>query len=316
MIKFEASDFQGFRLDLSDREIYNDIRSECDIWEILQLRPDTTPDYYEKLSMSQTKRIAPSKGSKASVAVFNFTAQAGESGVYFTNAYISNMSIPPISGLSQSQCESIEAGTRFQGHYENGLCYVGIRESKVRIYAIDYASDHSEMWAYVRNEYGLYGQSLELTVEVTVTAEYYRLDPDKRYVKLRSVNEDSIKKYGRRVMDIQWPMGIAPAVQQSMLDYYCTRYSEPVCMCSATILGKSDETISDLMSLEVDEKHEFVHPGLDMDEQFFINQIQMNHAVGGLLEATIDLEQVRDLERLSFFIVGQSLIGGDDVIAP
>ena len=123
MIKFEASDLQEFRLDLSDREIYNDVRSECDIWEILQLRPDTTPDYYEKSSMTQTRSIAPSRGLKASVAVFHFAAQAGESGVYFTNAYISNRFIPPISGLSQSQCESIEAGTRFQGHYENCLLY-------------------------------------------------------------------------------------------------------------------------------------------------------------------------------------------------
>ena len=116
-----VSDIQEFSIDVSDREIYNDIRAECDIWAILELHPDITPDFFESETTEQTYSLPPSEGVHASVEVFYFEAEAGEEGTYFTDAYISDMEIPAISGLSEAECEAIEAGTRWQGEYrENG----------------------------------------------------------------------------------------------------------------------------------------------------------------------------------------------------
>lgn len=292
-----VSDIQEFSIDLSDREIYNDIRAECDIWAILELHPDITPDFFEAESTTQTKSLPPSEGVHASVEVFYFEAGAGEEGTYFTDASISEMTILPISGLSEAECEAIEAGTRFQGEYYDGLCHVGVRPSRVRIYSTSYSSDHPKLWVYVRNEYGLYGNSNPYTVEVTVTAEYYKLDPDQRYFKLRALDETSILKYGRRVMDLTWPLGQTPEQMQEIIDLYLERYAEPVCFANIKMLGKTAELQKQILGFDISDILLIVQAGLNLNTEFFINNINCRHDVSGCLEGTFDLEEVRDMER-------------------
>lgn len=292
-----VSDIQEFTIDLSDREIYNDIRAECDIWAILELHPDITPDFFEAEHTDQTYVLPPSEGVHASVQVFVFEAAPGEEGTYFTDASITDMDILPISGLSETECEAIEAGTRWQGEYRGGLCYVGVRTSKVYIYSMDYSSDHSKLWVYVRNEYGLYGNSTPYTVEVTVRAEYYRLDPDQRYFKLRATGETSILNYGRRVMDLTWPLGQTPEQMQEIIDLYLERYMEPVCFATIRMLGKTTQLQKQILGFDISDIFLIVHAGLNLNTEFFINNINCRHDVNGCLEGSFDLEEVRDMER-------------------
>jgi len=44
MATINANELRDFTLEISDREIYNDIRAKCDVTEILTVRPDATPD--------------------------------------------------------------------------------------------------------------------------------------------------------------------------------------------------------------------------------------------------------------------------------
>lgn len=292
-----ATDISQFTIDLSDREIYNDIRAECDIWAILELHPETTPDFFEAETTDQTITIEASEGNHVGVEVFYFEAAAGEEGTYFTAATITEMEIPPIGGLSEAECEAIESGTRFQGEYYDGFCHVGVRPSKVRIYDTSFSTDHSKMWVYVRNEYGLYGTSTPYDVEVTVEAEYYKLDPDQRYFKLRASDDTSILKYGRRVMNLPWPLGQTPELMQEIIDLYLERYMEPVPFARITMLGKDAALQKEILDFDISDIFVITHAGLNLDTEFFVNNISCSHDVSGVLEGNFDLEEVRDMER-------------------
>jgi hypothetical protein len=157
--------------------------------------------------------------------------------------------------------------------------------------------------------------SEEYAIAFSCYVEYLALTPENRYIKLRSINEESIQKYGRRTMDLPWQMGMHPTIQQGIIDGYCARYSEPVSMVSMTVEGKDDDMIEKILNLKIDDKHEFIHFGLDMIEQFFINNLDVHHDINGLLEGVYDLEQVRDMERTTFFTLDSSLLNSEDVLA-
>lgn len=315
-----ASQFQGFQLERGEREIYNDIRANCDITEILTLRPDATPEYFKSYTMKQVQDMPPSSGIHYSTAVFEFESPAGAYAPFFTDMWVSNIKIKPIAGLSQATCEAIEAGTKWQGVYgDDGLCYLEPRSSKIYLYDTSYLSDRSKAWAYLHNSYGYASNPYPFTVTVEVTARYFAFDQSKRYIKLRAIEEESAAKFGRRTEDLDWPLGMAPAMMQAMIenerDKYCGLPFVP-CLAMLTVEGKDDEAIELILSLQIDDRLRIIHEGLEMDEEFFVNNLAVNHDINGLLEGVFQLEQARANEKLNLFIIGLSLIGGDDVIAP
>jgi len=119
------------------------------------------------------------------------------------------------------------------------------------------------------------------------------------------------------VMNLKWPLGQHPNTMQSMVDAYCERHSEPVCKASMTLVGSNDTWLEHILTFAVDDKHTIIHPRLELNEEFFINGSDTSYQREGdnLLRATFDLEQVRDMEKLTLFIIGTSLIGGTHVIS-
>ena len=117
-------------------------------------------------------------------------------------------------------------------------------------------------------------------------------------------------------MNLPWPLGITPVQMQSLIDNYCERYSEPACLAAMSLEGDTDAKITQILAIHIDDKHQIVHPGLDMDEEFFINSVagEFDREGKGILTGTYSLEQVRAMEETTLFTLDVSELDGVHVL--
>ena len=216
----------------------------------------------------------------------------------------------PVSNwtLSQSQCESYDGTWMLPwGREDMAYCSLPSEPRKYRYYKLK----ETERSYTLRIE-----NNSDWPIASLFYVSYLCLTPEKRYIKLRSIDETSVLKYGRRVMDLVWPLGQHPTQMQAIIDSYLLRHSEPVSMANITIKGDTDEQVSYILSTKINDSERIIHPGLSMDDFFFVNSIDVSHSIDDTINGSFDLEQVRDMEKKSFFKWGISRWGDGDVWAP
>jgi len=305
MSTLNATDLENFTLDLDDREIYNDIRAECDITKILTIRPDATPEFFDRFETWVSAGDAMYVGESREVT---YTAPEDHSEVRWLELVEHGGSPQTLYGWAQDECEELEGIWRYSTSLGTSLCFLPSRLAKISAEIVS-RGDRSVIVELVNQS--------DYVCRAHFTIAYLALTPETRYIKLRSTNETRIKKYGRRVMNLKWPLGQHPNTMQSMVDAYCERYSEPTCKASMTLIGSNDTWLQHILTFAIDDRHTIVHPRLELNEDFFINSSDTSYRREGdnLLRGTFDLEQVRDMEDLTLFIIGTSLIGGTHVIS-
>jgi len=306
MATINANEMKSFALEISAREIYNDIRSECDVTEILTVRPDATPDLFLNYEAS-TGSVQIEAAS-----TIELTAEADPDHTEIVWGSIVEYSFAPdtLLGWGQGACEELGGYWRYSTKLGTSLCSLpqSLVDQDVEFEIINRGDTSCTIEVINNSAYLLRG---------LWKVSYIAVSPETRYIKLRSYDQDSIYKYGRRVMNLPWPLGITPTQMQSLIDNYCERYSEPVPLGSMVLEGYNDAKVTQILGMRIDDRHTIVHPGLAMNQNCFINSIacEFDRSGSGLLTATYSLEQVRDMENTELFIIGSSLIGGAHVIA-
>lgn len=303
MAVINANQLKDFTLEISGREIYNDIRAECDVTEILTVRPDATPEFFDNFQAEAWAEPITKNST------LDITATANPDHTEIVWLEISSYSFSPetLFGWGQGACEELGGVWRDVG--ANPMCL--LPQSLV-------ASDMS--WRIVNR--GTSSCTIRVTndsdydIRGVWSVSYLAVSPELRYIKLRSTNDTSIAKYGRRAMDLTWPLGITPVQMQSLIDNYCARYCEPMCLASMTLEGETDAKITQILNMRIDDKHQIIHPGLDMDEEFFINNVSggFDREGTGLLTGTFGLEQIRDSEKTTLFTLDVSELDGAHVL--
>ena len=307
MATINANQLKGFTLEISGREIYNDIRAKCDVTEILTVRPDATPDLFLPFTAST---ISQQIAANSTVEI---TASADEDHSEIVWGTIVDYSFAPetILGWGQGACEELGGYWRYSSKLGTSLCSLpqSLVDQDVEFEIVDKGDTTCTIEVINDSDYVLRGKWY---------VSYIALTPETRYIKLRSIDQDSIDKYGRRVMNLDWPLGITPVAMQALIDNYRDRYCEPVSMASMTLEGDTDAKITQILGIDIDDKHQIIHAGLTMDQEFFVNSLGglFSREGTGMLTGTFGLEEVRTMEGLTLFIIGTSLIGGTHVIAP
>ena len=305
MAVFNANQLRDFTLEISDREIYNDIRAKCDVTEILTVRPDATPDLFLPFTASTISQQIPANSEVEIIA----TADEDHSEIVWGNIVDYSFHPETILGWSQAVCEQLAGYWRYSSSLNTSLCTLpqSLVDQDVEFEIV--SKDDTTCTIRVTNDsdYVLRGKWY---------VSYIALTPETRYIKLRSINQDSIDKYGRRAMNLDWPLGITPNAMQSLIDNYCERYCEPVSLASMTLEGETDTKIDQILNMRIDDKHEIIHAGLDMDEEFFVNNtsVSFNREGTGILTGTFGLEQLRDMEDTTLFTLDVSQLDGAHVL--
>lgn len=311
-----SSDISDLTLDISEREIYNDIRSECDVTEILSVRPDSTPDLFK--TFRATAHLVLSAHSTTTIYA---EADKDHSEIVWLDIVDYSFSGVTIPELTEAECLALDPDAMWwiarvvYGHFPCCVISQGFLKSDIE-------------WEITSR--GTTTCSIEVTnnsnfdIRGSWDVGYMALTPETRYLKLRSTDGTSIKKYGRRVMDLRWYVGQTPNQMQSIIDGYRDKYSEPVPITKITLLGKTDSAVSTILSLKTDVKvalrfselniHDYFMLNVDkLDEdylapddlsfngEFWVNNVSISHDVNGVLEGIFDLENVRPCETYLYF---------------
>ena len=305
MAIFNANQLRDFTLEISDREIYNDIRAECDVTEILTVRPNATPDLFLPFTASTGSQLIEAN----SEAELTATADEDHSEIVWGSIVEYSFAPETILGWGQGACEQLGGDWWYSTSLGTSLCMLpqSLVQSDVEWKIV--SRDETTCTIRVTND-------SDYLLRGLWKVSYIALTPETRYIKLRSINQDSIDKYGRRAMDLVWPMGITPNAMQSLIDNYCERYCEPVCLASMTLEGETDTKIDQILNMRIDDKHEIIHTGLDMDEEFFVININglFNREGTGILTGTFGLEQIRDMEKTTLFTLDVSQLDSAHVL--
>ena len=305
MATINANQLRGFTLEISGREIYNDIRAKCDVTEILTVRPDATPDLFLPFTAST---ISQQIAANSTVEI---TASADEDHSEIVWGSIVDYSFHPdtILGWGQGACEELGGYWRWSTLLGTSLCSIPQShvDQDVDFEIVDKGDTTCTIEVINNSDYVLRGKWY---------VSYIALTPETRYIKLRSTNTASIRKYGRRAMSLDWPLGITPVAMQSLTDNYCARYCEPVSMASMTLEGDTDAKITQILDMDIDDKHQIIHAGVAMDQEFFVNNVSggFDREGSGLLTGTFELEQVRTMEEATLFTLDVSELDGTHVL--
>jgi len=301
---------------LDEREIYNDIRSTIDITEQTETPGDSTPAEYQEVEVYQDGARRATVGAYGTLEA-PFTANPGHTNITWLRAYISDATRSMEYGLSKSECEA-RGGTWYgstESYYSSACYYPDIRGM---------ISIRFKTWgkttaiAKITNPYNYEITTYPKAVYQYLTQEAWQgpaiIETETRTLTVRAIDDTSIAKYGRRVMNLTWPLGQTQTQMQSLVNGYRDRYKEPIVTATVRIQGSTDALVEQILTRKISDRITINHTILAMSANFFINSVDTTHDSGGLLEATWQLEQVRDMEAGSIFTLDISALDGPDIL--
>lgn len=285
LLAWSIHDIQNMIVDLSDREIYNDIRAECDLTEIIKVDPDEMPEWFERFRGHGYFYDLPAHET-VYVEVYPQTDDHTEiTWLDITEA----VAVAVERDWTQEECEALGGDWYPPFNSFESVCNLPAGLSEISAEIID--RDERSCTVEVRSEsdYNL-GRG-------HIYIDYLCLTPETRFLNLSAVDPVSMAKYGRRSMDLVWPLGQYPDDMQEILDLYLEKYKEPVPFLNISILGKTETLQERIARSEINDRFWIISDTLEMDEEFWLNNINCVHEVQDCLRANFDLEQIRDMER-------------------
>jgi len=263
------------RYEYDDRFIYNDIRSSIGV-----MKAETVVDadaQYEWLVWRK----------------FHALPQPG----YTTFAYFEATAAEPLAW----RLEDVSAtDTSYQPYSDFQADLIDTNQENVKAVRITNTGSSAGYISYVVKY--KYLASEEITHQETV---YDTL-------MVRAVDEDSIRKYGRRTMNLVWPTGATQSQAQSLVDRAVAKYAEPVPRLIVQLKGSDDSMRETIFSAEISDTVSVVCANLGLNDEFYIDSIAIHGTVDGIPVATWGLTDKHPTEEYSIFVLDSSLLDGDD----
>jgi len=239
--------------EIDDRKIYNDIRSQIDV-TVTTVITDQAAEYatsatigldYDRGIYDQMWYLDPSETRTETCHV-----HLGHTATTWHEAWAH----PRFSDLGDFECTIVEENS--------GTCLVSCTNpySEKIIQCIIYATYTYQVLPTITHK--------ETNIE-TLT--------------VRATDATSIAKYGRRVMNLVWPLGQTQQQMQSLIEGYLALYKEPRPYLKMTVLGSSDALIADIFTIKVSDRVTIKEDKLGINQDFFVNTVDISHDAQGLL---------------------------------
>lgn len=264
---------------IDEREIFNDIRSEIGIISAVTEIQDAT---YSWRYWTQWWGIAP-----------------GESHTFM---FTSNVAFPYEWKLKSHGAWYIDPSLRKISYYEYAILLIPTEVARTVAVAVTNTGDQA--------------------IRITVTAGYRFLSAEKVAIETlmpvtltaRAYDEDSIKKYGRRVYNLTWTEGTNESDMEDLVRNYLARYKEPIARLPVKLVGVTDAIRTQIITREISDRITVNYTNLGFNDDCFIDSIQIKDSYVGMPVCNWGLTAMRDKEKLSLFLIGSSTIGGPDIL--
>ena len=264
------------RYELSDREIYNDIRSDIGVLKT-QIVVDADPTFewkwWQRLLQTEPSQVYV-KLFKSSVTSPSAWEVYDHSGTEVTSVYPAGIAVGPYYDYAISLVTSSDLRVA-----PVKIANTGTKPANIR---------YSVRYKYLATE--------------RITHEEFASD----VLTVRATDEASIGKYGRRVMNLVWTEGTDETTMQSLVDRYLDRYKEPLPKVSALIKGINDTLITQIHTRDMSDVITVVCGELGLSEVFFLDTISIRDSRLGIPECKWGLGQGRLSEKLTIFTLDTS----------
>jgi len=273
-------------LELDDREIYNDIRSQVDVTVI-------TP--------GDTSWTTWTKDDQA-IKIFNDETLSPSSSASYT--------LYPRTGTSAEVWGTPVVEARY---------YAVNVFTDVSPTVVVTASTYNYITFTVYNNSPAYTMYLD-TAKCTYTGKYYEKvvgnsTTGTETLTVRATDATSIALYGRSVMNLTWPLGQTHEQTEALAYSYLARYKDPVIRVKMTIIGKTDALIEEIYTRDISDLITVINTSLGLNADFYINKMDIYHDPFGLPTAEWTLEYQRTNETYTLFTLDTSELDGTHVLA-
>jgi len=274
------NDMASITYELSDREIYNDVRAELGF-----LTTDTVVDDdadYEWNQWTKYQRL-PAPG----VTTFE----------YFTATLVTPLA------WKYAVIKALDDDFEPYGDYEISL--------------ID-TNDPNVKATEIKNTGSKYG-SITYTVSYKYLAAEEVTHEEQSYnvLNVRATDDDSILKYGRRVLPLVWPQGTNQDDMQMIVNAALAKYKEPLPTLRVSFQGKTDALATQIFTREISDTIEVVCDDLGMTATtFYLDSIAIkdSHPLNIPL-CTWGLTQQSAIQAAGWFLIDTDSIDGAKLIA-
>ena len=251
----------SFSFELSDREIYNDVRSEIGI-SITETVVDEDADYSWRFWSVNSGMPAPG---------------------YTTFKFFTASMLNPIRWQLADVSASDSSGDPY---YNYNINLQDTNNDLTKAVEIKNTGTLNGCKIKFRVRYK-YLSAEEVTSEVTVN----------QTLTARAYDETTILKYGRRVMSLVWPQGAGEEIVQGLCESNRSKYKEPLGYATLTLIGDSaalraiiyGAEISDIMTVTDDVSYlpatSFFIESINIDID--INNLNTPFATFGLVEQNV-----------------------------
>lgn len=132
---------------------------------------------------------------------------------------------------------------------------------------------------------------------------------------VRAKDDTSIAKYGRRVMNLTWPQGASENEMQMIANASLARYKEPVPVLHIMIQGKDDTLAAQIFTREISDVISVICDGLGMaSTDFYLDKISIRDSAAMIPRCAWLLTGKRTEEVAGYFTIDTDFIDGDKLI--
>ena len=268
----------GIIYDWSDREIYNDVRAELGFLTT-ETVVDADPSYEWKVWNKYQGLPAPG------YTTFRyFTATLAEA-------------------LAWSMYDHSAYDYDLQPYYDYEISLIDTNDDETK--AVE-----------IKNTGSKYG-----TISYKVKYKYLASDAvtheEQSYnvLNVRATDEDSIKKYGRRVLNQAWPQGTSQADMQMIVNAALERYKEPMPTLKVTLQGRTDALATEIFTREISDVIAVVCDELGLaSTDYFLDTISIKDMQEAIPVCTWGLIEQRPEEATGWFLIDTDWIDGPKLI--
>jgi hypothetical protein len=269
MSEHAFTDIVSLVLDLDDRDIYNEVRSQIDL-TVTTVVPDSGNLFADKtVQYSSTSDLFPD----IHPASTHFNLDPSESKAL--TIYVE----PGDTQITWGDVSAI------------GVDYVTL--AQVAWIPPIVSSDQKSITLTVTNP-----SASHIMAFIALTATYNYLavgatsheETGMQTLLVKATAAESQQKYARRSMTLAWPVGQSQEETAAIATDTLNKKSEPKPRLTGHLQGTTDELIVQMLIRLIGDRITVVSTALAMSQDFYIASIHLEHAVGDVLKADWGLE--------------------------
>ena len=271
---------------LDDREIHNDIRSETRVSEDVEIDDS---DWLDTIITTKLR----------SLTLFPETSSYLWSHIDLVPLGVSADDI--ISGVWEGTHLYWDIGTSSEVRVDFSISVsIDALRGTVTVPAAVGDPTHTEM----------YSGDVYITYNGQEWQEGSHIETQWSTLTVRVTDPTSILKYGRRVLNLTWPLGATQVQTQSIAESYRDKYSEPVSRITMLVKGKTDALKVQILTREISELITVISSELGLNADYYINRIDYKEFTDSLPQVTWALEEQRTSEAAGIFLIDTSELDG------